>query len=43
MGLPLSVFPGTYTPGAETALHAAIDVINETWAQGNTKLAAFET
>ena len=43
MGLPLSVYPGTYTPGAETALHAAIDVINETWAQGNTKLAAFET
>lgn len=42
MGLPLSVYPGTYTPGAETALHAAIDVINESWAQANTKLAAFE-
>lgn len=42
MGLPLTVFPGTYTPGAETALHAAIDVINETWAQGNTKLASYE-
>lgn len=43
MGLPLTVYPGTYTPGAETALHAAVDVINETWAQGNTKLAALET
>ena len=42
MGLPLSVYPGTYTPGAETALHAAVDVINETWAQGNAKLTAFE-
>lgn len=43
MGLPLTVYPGTYTPGAETALHAAVDVINETWAQANIKLAAFET
>ena len=42
MGLPLTVYPGTYTPGAETALHAAVDVINETWAQGNAKLTAFE-
>lgn len=42
MGLPLTVYPGTYTPGAETALHAAVDVINEAWAQANTKLAAFE-
>ena len=42
MGLPLSVYPGSYTPGAETALHAAIDVINESWEQANTKLAAFE-
>lgn len=42
MGLPLSVYPGNYTPGAETALHAAVDVINETWAQGNAKLTAFE-
>ena len=42
MGLPLAVYPGTYTPGAETALHAAVDVINETWAQGNAKLAVFE-
>ena len=42
MGLPLAVYPGTYTPGAETALHAAVDVINETWAQGNAKLTAFE-
>jgi len=42
MGLPLSVYPGTYTPGAETALHAAIDVINETWAQANAKTADLE-
>jgi hypothetical protein len=42
MGLPLIVYPGTYTPGAETALHAAVDVINEAWAQANTKTAAFE-
>lgn len=43
MGLPLIVYPGTYTPGAETALHAAVDVINETWTQANDKLATFET
>lgn len=42
MGLPLTVYPGTYTPGAETALHAAIDVINESWAQANIKTTAFE-
>ena len=42
MGLPLAVLPGKYAPGAETALHAAVDVINETWALGNAKLTAFE-
>lgn len=41
-GLPLSVFPGTYTPGAETSLHAAVDLINESWAQANSKTADFE-
>jgi len=41
-GLPLSVFPGTYTPGAETSLHAAIDLINESWAQANSKTTDFE-
>ena len=34
-GLPLSVYSGNYTPGAVTAIHAAIDLINESWAQAN--------
>lgn len=42
MGLPLSVYPGNYTPGAETALRGAIDLINESWSQANEKHAAFE-
>ena len=42
MGLPLTVYPGTYTPGAETALHAAVDVINATWEQANLKTTDFE-
>lgn len=42
MGLPLTVFPGTYTPGAETALNNAVQVINEAWGQANTKTVAFE-
>lgn len=42
MGLPLSVYPGTYTPGAETALHAAVDVINTCWDTANNKTTSFE-
>jgi len=42
MGLPMTVYPGTYTPGAETALHMAVNVINETWTQANAKLVDFE-
>ena len=39
----VSVWPGTYTPGAETSLHAAIDVINATWEQANLKTSDLET
>lgn len=42
MGLPLSVTPGAYTPGAETALRAAIDLINESWSLANAKETSFE-
>ena len=42
MGLPLSVLPGAYTPGADTALRAAIDLINESWSQANAKETSFE-
>jgi len=38
----LSVYPGDYTPGAETALHAAIDTINATWEMANVKTADLE-
>ena len=41
MGLPLSVYSGNYTPGAATALHAAVDLINESWAQANAKNTDF--
>ena len=42
MGLPISVLPGDYTPGAETALQGAVSLINESWSQANEKHAAFE-
>ena len=42
MSLPLQVYPGNYTPGALTSLHAAVDVINESWAQANSKAEAYE-
>ena len=42
MGLPISVYPGTYVPGAETALHAAVDTINSTWEMANVKTTELE-
>jgi hypothetical protein len=38
----VSVTPGNYTPGAQTALNFTADIINATWNQANTKLTAFE-
>ena len=40
MGLPMSVYPGTYTPGSQTALELAVTLCNETWAQANTRMLA---
>lgn len=34
---------GTYTPGAETALRNAVNVINAAWSQANIKEDAFST
>ena len=42
MALPISVYPGTYVPGAETALHAAVDTINSTWEMANIKTTELE-
>lgn len=39
----VSVVPGTYTPGAETALNFTASLINATWDQANTKLTSFDT
>lgn len=39
----VSVTPGNYTPGAQTALDFAAAVINAAWDQANTKNTAFET
>ena len=41
MGI-LSVYPGSYTPGAETALHAAIDTINASWDLAQNKTSELE-
>ena len=38
----VSVYPGTYTPGAQTALEMTASVINATWEQANAKTDAFE-
>ena len=38
----VSVTPGNYTPGAQTALDMTASVINATWEQANIKTAAFE-
>lgn len=37
----VSVTPGNYTPGAESALNAMADVINAAWTEGNTKSTDF--
>ena len=42
MGLPLTVEPGDYTPGAKTALNSITSLINEAWGQANSKFSAFE-
>lgn len=39
----VSVLPGTYTPGAETALHNACSLINASWNQANIKEDAYAT
>ena len=39
----VSVYPGNYTPGAQTALEMTASVINATWEQANAKTATFET
>lgn len=39
----VSVTPGNFTPGAQTVLNFNADIINATWEQANTKLAAFGT
>ena len=33
--------PGDYTPGAETSLRNAVNLINAAWAQANIKEAAY--
>ena len=38
----VSVTPGNYTPGAQTALDMTAAVINATWEQANAKAADFE-
>ena len=38
----VSVYPGNYTPGAQTALEMTASVINATWEQANAKTDAFE-
>lgn len=42
MSLPISVLPGNYTPGAETALNMAVETLNTTWEEANKKSDAFE-
>ena len=38
----VSVYPGNYTPGAQTALEMTASVINATWDQANSKAADFD-